>query len=821
MNNLFMAIKSILSILLLIACTNVSAQNNGNISGTLLDAMSSEKMISVTITVLDRQTNTIVKKALTDTAGIFTINNLPEGLFVLKADYLGYRPFVKDSIAITASNGNINLGKIEMKISEKNTLQEVVIASTKSNDKISIGTKKFAVEQSLVSKGGTATDLLQNIPTVTIDGSGNISLRGSSKVNILIDGKPSLIGGGDITQVLRSLPASSVESIELITNPSSKYEAAGDAGIINIILKKNKKSGFNGTANVFAGTRNNDNGGVGLSFENSKVNLYTNYDFHRSNVWSNGHQDILYLNPADNIVYANEIFPSTTITNAHNIKAGIDYYVTPKSLLSFSGGFNSTKLNRNESLSIQQYNGDKALLQRVNSINLMNKNGTAFNANIDFVKTFNKPKEELVFSIGYAHGNGNELQNYTSYIANINNPVNTLDTTIFHPVNDYNNSYYNVQADYTLPIGTGTLSAGYRTQVRLDNRNQTAYSFNAGTRNYDEYWPYSAYFHSNNQIHALYISYQGEVKRFSYQIGVRGEAANLKGNVAGYDLNNNPLNTPVQVINNRLYPSVTLSEKLGNNQQLQLSYTRRVIRPTPRNYSPIPDISDPVNYDVGNPNIQPEDVHAFELGYQKNWNKINFTSSLYYRITNDFVTHVELPPVNGIITTTAENIPHAYTGGLEVISRFNLVKAWNFTANVNVYENKTDGLPAYGITKSSGLSWNANITNNFTIARSISLQIRGDYQAPNVTAQDNNRANFGVDAGAKINLLHNKATLTINGRDIFATRKWAFLREGNGILLDFERKTTGARAGISFTYNFGGAIFKKKSIEHSAEHQEN
>ena len=235
----------------------------------------------------------------------------------------------------------------------------------------------------------------------------------------------------------------------------------------------------------------------------------------------------------------------------------------------------------------------------------------------------------------------------------------------------------------------------------------------------------------------------------------------------------------------------------------------------------MPDISDPVNYDVGNPNIKPEDVHAFELGYQKNWNTINFTSSLYYRITNDFITHVELPPVNGIITTTAENIPHAYTGGLEIISRFNLMKGWNFTVNANLYENKTDALQAYGIVKSSGLSWNANITNNFVVTKNISLQIRGDYQAPNNTAQDNNRANFGIDAGAKINLLHNKATITINGRDILATRKWAFLRSGNGILLDFERKTIGARAGINFTYNFGKDIFTSKKVEHSTEHQEN
>ncbi|MBB6499838.1 outer membrane beta-barrel family protein [Pedobacter cryoconitis] len=817
------AIQSIAIILFFLGLSSSSyAQNNGRINGRLKDARTLESLQSATVVVLDKKTNAVLKEALSDTNGAFTLDNLPDGLLLFKVGYVGYKTFVKDSLIISAGNRTINLGDIKMNASESSMLKEVAITATGSNEQIGITKKKFLVEQSLVSKGGTATDLLQNIPTIIVDGGGKVNLRGSANVHVLIDGKPSLIAGGDITQILQSLPASSIESIEVITNPSAKYDAEGDSGIINIILKKNKRLGFNGSVNGSAGTRGNYNGGLNLSFENSKVNVYTNYDFQRSDTWSNGRQVIQFLNPEGPVVYSDETFPSVTINKIHNVKAGVDYFINPKTQLSFSGGFNSNRLNKDETLSINQSAADHSVIQTINSKNLTDSKGTTYNLNIDFVKTFNKPKEELTVSIGYAHGTGNSVQSFDSNTRNIGaNQPDELVTGVLRPLSDNSNSYYNIQTDYVLPIGTGNLDVGYRSQIRTDNRNQLVYNLNNTTGNYDEYYTLSNLFYSKDQIHALYVNYQNQINNFSYQIGLRGEDAILKGNVKGYDTTAVPYTLPVKVINTRLYPSVTLIQKLGGDQQLQFNYARRVTRPSPRNYSPIPDISDPVNYDVGNPNILPQDIHAFEFGYSRNWSKVNLTSSLYYRITNDFIQHLETGPVNGIITTISENIPHAYTGGLEIIGRFRFIKGWDFTLNTNLYENKTDAAPVYGIAKSSGFSWNVNLTNNFLITKNISLQLRGDYQAANVIAQDSNHAIYGIDAGTKISILKNKAFITINGRDILNTRKWSFTRTSNDVLLDFERRTIRARASVSLTYNFGKDIFKAKKIEHSTEHQEN
>jgi ferric enterobactin receptor len=817
-----MSFRLIIGILLLSGLTtNVLSQNKGSVSGMLKDGKTLTPMITATVLLLDRQTNAIVKGAITDTAGRFFLGDLPAGLFLLKVSYFGYKTFMKDSIGIAANASTINLGEIDMEISKEKQLKEVVITSAKNSDKISISTKKFAVEQSLVSKGGTASDLLQNIPTVTIDAGGGVSLRGSDKVNVLVDGKPSLIGGGDITQVLQSIPASAIESIEIVTNPSAKYQSEGGAGIINIILRKNKKLGFNGSVSGTMGTRNNYSGGANLSFENNKLNIYANYDFQHSNIYSNGHQDIQYLDPGNAVVYSNEIFPSITTNNVHSIKGGIDYYISPKSLLSLSGRLNTNTLNRNETLMIDQLAADKNALQTIRNNNLTNSNGLTYNANADLINTFRKPGEELTVSIGYAHGRGNSHQYFNSYAQDAGSINNLPDTSVLHPVGNNRNSYYNIQADYSLPIGTGKLETGYRTEIRIDNRDQQVYNLDDETGGYGENFPLTNFFHSKNQIHALYVNYQNQVHHFSYQVGLRGEDAVLRGDVNGYDSTGASTTLPVKVISRRWYPSLTLVQKIDDSQQLQFSYARRVTRPTPRSYSPIPDVSDPVNYDKGNPNILPEDIHSFELGYSKSGTKANLTLSMYYRITHDFIQHLETAPVKGIITTISENIPHAYTAGLEAICNFHFVKAWNFTLNTNLFENQTDGLPAYGITKSSGFSWNANLTNNFTISKGVSLQVRADYHAPNVVAQDRSNANFGVDAGAKINLLHGNATLSLTGRDILATRKWSFLRDGNGVLLDFERRTVGARGAISFTYNFGKNVFKSKKIEHSTEHQEN
>jgi len=794
-----------------------SAQNNGKINGIVKDATTLESIPFASVVLLDKHTNAVIKGVQTDTIGHFSMDRLPDGLFKCKISYVGYLPIVKDSVLISSSGRTVNFGDILIKPGKGSLLSEVTITGSFDHTQIGLDKKKFLVEQSLVSKAGSASELLQNIPTVSVDATGNVSLRGSSSINILIDGKPSLIAGGNTTQALQSLPASSIESIEVITNPSAKYDAEGASGIINIVLKKNKKLGLIGAVEATAGTRANYSGNASLSFQNSKVNVYGNYSYRNITTRSSGHQNIAYLRPADSVAFSNETFPSKTINKGHNIKLGIDYYLTDKSVFSLSGGYNSLKTDRNELLNIDLLNASNLPLQLSRHHNLTKGTGNNYDLNLDFTKTFRKPGEELVLSAGYAYGINDNFQSFLSDVYAVNGQIVQKNPAILDNENNNRNHYYNLKADFTLPIGqTGKVEAGYRSQIRLDYRDQLSYNF-SDTTGYTPNYPFTSTYNSKNQIHALYFNYSNQIKNFNYQIGLRGEAASQTATVNGYDPGNMKYSTPIKVTNNRIYPGITLGEKFSSEQYLQFSYSRRVTRPTMRNLNPLVDISDPVNYDTGNPNLLPEDIHLFELGYTKHWKAVTLTSGLYHRRTNDLIRHVETDPVNGVITTISQNIPHAYTTGLEFIGRFNLVKGWDFTANANIYQNKTEAAPQYGIDQSSGLSWNTNITNNISVGRSLSVQVRADYHAPDKTAPDSNHAIYGIDAGAKLNILHNNASLTLNGRDIFNTRKWGFLRESNAVLLDFERRTTSARASFTFTYRFGASIFKSKKIEHSSE----
>ena len=237
-----------------------------------------------------------------------------------------------------------------------------------------------------------------------------------------------------------------------------------------------------------------------------------------------------------------------------------------------------------------------------------------------------------------------------------------------------------------------------------------------------------------------------------------------------------------------------------------MSYSQRVNRPTPSELNPFLDVSDPVNYSAGNPRLLPEDIHSVELTYSRTWSNASLTTGAYFTQVNEVIKHIESTPVNDVITTTPQNLNRAINTGLELIGHFHPLKAWDFTANVNLYERINDGDSAFGISATQGVSWNANLTNNLTLAKNLSLQVRADYKAAELIVQDRYRPTYGIDGGVRYDFWHKKGSLALNARDIFNTRRWTFLRESDALLLNFQRVTYSARASLTFTYRFGESI---------------
>ncbi|MCX2450468.1 TonB-dependent receptor [Pedobacter sp. PLR] len=796
---------------------NAQTTGDGKITAKVVDAKTNETIPFATAVIIDRKTKAMVKGVQTDINGNLSLVGLPKGVFTFKLSYVGYQTMVRDSISINPTIKDINLGTIKMKTAKGTALNEVAITAQKSTMQLGVDKKVFSVDQSLVSEGGSASDLLQNVPSVQSDMDGNVSLRGSTGVKVLIDGKPSLIAGGNVAQILQSIPASSIESVELITNPSAKYDAEGQSGIINIVLKKNKKLGLNGSLALTAGNRDNYNASTSLSFQNNKVNLYGNYSYRYGNRLGGGFNNITYRDPNSATAFANQNTDSKSLDKGHNAKAGMDYYLTDKDVISFSAGFNLRDNDRTELLTIDKLNPLYQPLELSRRTNTNLGSGGSYDLNLDFSHKFKKPKEELTFNLSFSEGDNDNLQLYNTEIYNINGTaVNQLPELIRNDGSGINRNY-NFQTDYTLPLGkTGKLEAGYRSQIRIAENSTFSEMFDNNAGEYQPNLDLTNDFNSKDQVHAIYANYQNSVKNFGYQVGLRAEDATLDTRLGVFSNAGQLSYIPGKVAYTRLYPSVFLTQKLSKEQQIQLSYSRRVNRPRGWDTNPFLDVSDPLNYRQGNPNLKPEDVHAFELSYSKYWPKITFISTAYLRQTNDVIQRIRTEPdQDGITITTPENLTKELSSGLELIGRFDVLKAWNFTANANLYQSKIEGVPAFGIIENSGFTWNANLTNNIVLPYNVTLQIKGDYRARQVMAQGTRNAMYGVDAGAKYDFKNKKASLSLNVRDLFNTRAWSMTTSTANSLVDFKRFMQGTMGSLTFSYRFGKSDFSFKKPKKS------
>jgi ferric enterobactin receptor len=799
------------------AAPSLFAQENGRLEGRIGDEQN-QPLASTTVTLIDLFGVVASKITLTDSSGRFSIEGIPSGLFSCKISHAGYQPIIRDTIVFTSTGGPINLGDLTM-VPSGRILAEVTVSARSPTIRNGPDKKIFAVNQSLVSLGGSAADLLQNMPTLQVDANGNVSLRGATDLIVLVDGKRSVIGGGTVAQLLQSIPASSIDRVEIITNPSAKYDAEGQA-IVNIVLKKNSAAGFNGSVAVTGGTRDNYNAAASISFQNNRVNCYFNYSYQHRNTYSNGFQNMTYLLSPEPAYYSNETFPSVTVVDLHSAKAGLDYTLSLRDELSVSGAYNASSTVRNEWLTVNNLTADNLPAELSTRHNGATGNGDSYELTIDYTHKFSKPQRELAFDLDYSQGSINNRQRYNTYVYNIDGKV-TDSTSVLKDYKQGSISNYNVQLDYTTPVGkAGQLETGYRSQISVTENQQWDYNLNQTIGDYVPDYSLINFFNSTSQVHAAYITFRQQIKTFSFHLGIRGEIGRFNAHLESFDSVAKPVVQPIAVNTQGMYPSLQVTKHFGDGRQIELSYSRRVLRPTPRELNPFLDVSDPVNYDAGNPWLLPESIQSVELSYTRAWPTTSLTSGAYFTQVNDVIKHIQSTPVNDVVITIPQNLKQSINTGLEFIGNFQPVKAWEFTANVNVFERINDGDSAYGISATRGVSWNLNLTNTIRLAKNLTLQVRADYKAADVIIQDRNRPAYGIDVGAKYDFWHHKASLSLNGRDIFNTRLWSFLRVSDALLLDFQRITYSARVSLTFSYHFGKSASGPKSQTTSREQQD-
>jgi ferric enterobactin receptor len=805
----FLVIRRLFFLILLSASVSAVAQTapaGGTVTGKLVDANNNQPLDFASVSVTHKGDKT-TKGIQTDINGNFKLDGLKDGVYLFKATFVGYLTFTKDSIRIDASRRLVQLGNVKVKPA-KGVLKEVVVQAQRSQIKLATDKKVFSVDQSLVSQGGSATDLLTNVPSVQVDVEGNVNLRGSSNVRVLINGKPSAISGGSVNDILQSIPASAIENIEVITNPSSKYDAEGQSGIINIILKRNAQLGFNGSVSGTLGNYKTANSSLNLSYQTSKVNIFGNYSYRRADRVGNGYTNRTTFPGTEDAIFLNQLSDQRFSFNSHNIRTGIDLNLGPKTVLTLSDNLNIRDRDRFQNGATRTTTRN-ALTQLTTQDNFSGNSGNNFDLNADFSHKYKKPGQELTANIGYSSQREDGDENlYTLY--NYYRAVTLGRTFRQNTYNDGKQRNLNFQADYTMPLGKDSkLEAGYRTTInRNDNDFRVDTLLNGTPNTYVFDNTRSNHFIYNEQVHAIYGNFQRQFGKIGVQLGVRLEDAHIRTRLVD----------SVQRYKQdyfRAYPSVFVSDKLTDNQTLQLSYTRRVSRPRDRQLSPFVDRSDPFNYQQGNPNLLPEDTHAFELSYINYWKALTLTSSLYYRFTNDNIQQVRLPLDSATTITRFQNINTAANAGYELIAKLTASSKFDLTGNVNVFYRNIKGDEALNVQSNSGYAFNGNLTANIKPVKKLGFQLRGDYQGRQVIAQGYSKALYGFDGGARYDITK-ALNVSFNVRDIFNTRKFGSVIDNTNTAFPYisESYRRFSRRTYAFTvsYRFGnnGAEQRRK-----------
>jgi outer membrane receptor protein involved in Fe transport len=737
------------------------ATTGGTISGKLIDASNNQPLDFATVSLVKSSDKSPVKAIQTDMNGNFSLTSIDNGVYLLRAAYIGYLTFIKDSIVVSPQKMNIRLGNIKLNHG-RGMLKEVQVTAQKSQISLGIDKKSFNVDQSLVSQGGSVTDLLTNVPSVQVDVDGNISLRGSTNVKVLINGKESALTGSSISDILQSIPASAIETIEVITNPSSKYQAEGDSGIINIILKKNVQKGFTGSASGSGGTQDSYSGNFSLAYQNKAINIYSNYSYRHGDRIGNGTIDKTTTDTDGTKQMQNQVTNQKFVLIGQNIRSGIDINLDKRSTLSFSNNINIRNRDVYQTGPTLISEGN-TLLQQVAQNNISTGNGTNLDFSLDFDHKFKKKDEELTANIDFGYDHNYEFDDLNSGYYYYQIPSYFLSTQNNTTLGTQRN--WNFQADYTLPLKNGKIELGVRSTINNSDNNFISDTIATdGAHNYDPYL--SNNFIYNQAIEAVYANYQHSFGNFSIQAGLRLEDAFINTTLIDSNTTHNKQDYF------RPYPSLFLTEKLSENQTLQLSYSRRVTRPNARQLSPFLNESNRLNYSVGNPDLLPQDTHSFELSYINYWKSVTLTSSLYYRLTNDNIQQITVPITpNNLDTTLTEfqNIKSASNAGFELIAKVSPAPILDFTVNVNIYYKYITGDPALDLLTTSGYSWNGNVTANVKPAKKLGIQVRADYQGAQVIPQGTMRAIYGVDGGVKYDITK-ALNASLNSRDIFNTR---------------------------------------------------
>ncbi|BDD00924.1 TonB-dependent receptor domain-containing protein [Persicobacter psychrovividus] len=742
-----------LSLLFLIFSLNVSAQANRTVKGILIDAETKSALPYASVMVHAADSDEMLSGAISDSQGKFTVKGLTAGKYLIKVKFMGYKTL--ETATFELSKPSFNAGTLS------------VVPSVQVMDGVEVKAKRAAVDYNIDRKvlnvaaistalGGTAVEVLENLPAVAVDAEGNVSLRGSTNFTVFIDGRPSVFTG---SEALQQLPASTIEKIEVITNPSAKYDPDGTAGIINIITKK-KVKGFSGVANLHGGNLGRLGADAMFTYKVKKWNLYFGGDYNKR------------VRAGKSESENNSYFGDTTYTvrqegdrsrwfDPYSVKGGFDYNLSDNDLVTLmvsAGRFGMGSQSNTDIINTTTINGieqDRVLSESDQEGNI---DWRYLSADFNYQHKFTKEGHTLDIGGMYRGSDMNQFDR----------GVNTTASGAYErpaqlSTEEKQGQEWRVKADYVLPIAENNkLELGYQGRFEQTSGNNEISFRTEPSVDWDlqDEFSYRNEFYRN--IQAVYGMFNGKVSDFGYQLGLRGEYTDRQVSILD-------TNEDFEVNRFDYFPTAHFSYQLPHQQQLMLSYSKRINRPRSYYLEPFLTFRDQYNVRSGNPDLLPEYIHSMELGYQKNIADFMFSLEGYYRMTENSVQWVQSVFQEDIFLSMPENVGEEHTTGVELMISGPVAKWWNMNLSGNFGTYRLTGEFEGRSFDRSNITGSVRFNNDFTVLPTTKLQFGMQYNAPTIIAQGERSATFTANMAIKQELIKNQLSLTLSGRNIFGT----------------------------------------------------
>lgn len=735
---------------------------NGKVSGKVIDSDTNTPMEYANIMIYSKPDSKMVTGSISNQNGTFVLTNIPFGNYYLEASFIGFEKTVIDDIKIAPNSATVNIGDINLSAS-KQQIGTVDVVAERNRVEYKIDKKVINVTNDINANGGTAVTVLENTPSVEVDIDGNVSLRGSSSFTVLIDGRPSVLSGSD---ALKQIPSSAIQNIEIITNPSVKYDPDGMAGIINVVMKKNIVSGVNGIVNLNLGTGDKYGTDFLMNYKTKKYNLFLG-----GNLSDNTDKGTQYSMRES---YANDT--TTFLTNdgsrnqsrfGNQLKGGFDLYPSDNTSITVSseigkygfssfGGVNIHKYEQPGTLNIYSVQNSDA-----------SRDGNFISAAASFLTKFNEEgTHKLEGSFDYRNRDGFSDETQDEFLSDVayNKTSQYLSRIISHE--DSNEDDIRAKLDYTLPLKEGAkFEAGIQTRIESEEETLDFKDFNTTTQQFQNNPDFSSSMKFREEIHSVYSTYTGNLKAIQFVFGLRGEynkrtTTHYKEAVPfKYDLDRFDL-----------FPSAHLSYSLVNESQLMASYSRRINRPGGRELDPFPSYMNQYTIRVGNPGLKPEYTDSYEFSYIKKFGNSFVSLDAFYRTTNNLITDVN-KQVDDILYLNVENMNRDYSTGGELMGNINVNKWLLLNSSFTLYNYKLKGeISGVSINRES-TNYNGRLNATIKFTSNSRLQVTGFYRGPSVSAQGEQKGMAFTNLSYRQELLKKKLTATLSVRDVFGTMR--------------------------------------------------